>query len=146
LLTYSDHQTYAVLIEIVLFPQRPYDLSPAMVTQTTYLSFKKDSKDQYEAQVLMQKVHIEGKSYLQSQVYGTKDSDDYCVVCMTEKRAISILPCRHLCLCIDCAQTLYLRGNARCPMCRAGMFHVGVESLVQINDTTRSQTIEINRA
>lgn len=109
-----------------------------MIAQTTYLAFKQSSKDLYEAQVLMQKVHLDGKSYLQNQVFGAKDSDGYCVICMTEKRTTSVLPCRHLCLCVDCAETLHRRGNAHCPMCREGSFHTAVQSLLQINDTSRS--------
>jgi len=147
LLTYSSQQQiYAVLIEIVCATQHPCDPSPSLITQTTYIDFKRDLQDSYHAHVLMQKVHIDGKSYLLNQVYGAKDTDDYCVICMTEKRTTSILPCRHLCLCIDCAEALNHRGDSRCPMCRGGIFHIGVESLLQINDTSRSRTIEVNKA
>jgi hypothetical protein len=41
-----------------------------------------------------------------------------CVVCLTEPRDTVVLPCRHLCLCDDCAQQLRFATN-KCPVCRA---------------------------
>lgn len=45
-----------------------------------------------------------------------------CVICMSTLSQLVILPCRHLCLCIDCAKTLNTRAESnqdiKCPMCR----------------------------
>jgi hypothetical protein len=56
-----------------------------------------------------------------------------CVICMSEPKDTAVLPCRHLCLCRDCAEVLRLQGrrpggNAsstsagppKCPICRQG--------------------------
>ena len=40
-----------------------------------------------------------------------------CVICMTEQRDTTIMPCRHMCLCADCAEDLRMRSN-KCPICR----------------------------
>lgn len=40
-----------------------------------------------------------------------------CVVCLSEKRDTTVLPCRHMCMCYDCAQQLRFAGN-KCPICR----------------------------
>jgi len=40
-----------------------------------------------------------------------------CVVCLEAPRTTAILPCRHLCLCADCATQLCASAN-RCPVCR----------------------------
>ncbi len=41
-----------------------------------------------------------------------------CVVCMCDSRDTIILPCRHLCLCNACADSLRYQAN-NCPICRA---------------------------
>jgi hypothetical protein len=40
------------------------------------------------------------------------------VVCMSDPRDTLILPCRHLCLCNGCAESLRYQAN-NCPICRA---------------------------
>lgn len=78
--------------------------------------------------VLKQRVHVEGKTYELNEIYGsaggaapaTVDDDDAgdCVVCLTEKRTTTVLPCRHMCLCRGCADKLRYQSH-KCPMCRA---------------------------
>lgn len=60
-------------------------------------------------------------------VYILKDTDDdddiddntaECVICMSDIRDTLILPCRHLCLCNGCADSLRYQAN-NCPICRA---------------------------
>uniref|UniRef100_A0A5F8G6P7 E3 ubiquitin-protein ligase n=1 Tax=Monodelphis domestica TaxID=13616 RepID=A0A5F8G6P7_MONDO len=83
--------------------------------------------------VVIQAVVDEGDvSYLLQEIYGienknnqeTKPSDDEnsdnsneCVVCLSDLRDTLILPCRHLCLCNSCADTLRYQAN-NCPICR----------------------------
>lgn len=40
--------------------------------------------------------------------------DGMCVVCVSNQREVAVLPCGHLCLCIECYPRLQL-----CPICRA---------------------------
>lgn len=40
-----------------------------------------------------------------------------CVICMSEERDTMLLPCRHLCLCGSCAQSLRYQAHS-CPICR----------------------------
>ncbi|OQR78290.1 RING finger protein-like [Tropilaelaps mercedesae] len=53
---------------------------------------------------------------------GDSDSEEEaggeCVICMSEPRDTLILPCRHLCLCAACADSLRYQAN-NCPICRA---------------------------
>lgn len=48
----------------------------------------------------------------------TEDNGSECVICMSEVRDTLILPCRHLCLCNSCADSLRYQAN-NCPICRA---------------------------
>ena len=40
-----------------------------------------------------------------------------CVICMTNPRDTCVLPCRHVCCCAECANTLRLQTD-KCPVCR----------------------------
>ena len=40
-----------------------------------------------------------------------------CVICLSDERSVLVYPCRHLCLCADCAESLPVQ-NCRCPICR----------------------------
>lgn len=45
-----------------------------------------------------------------------------CVVCQDQVKNVLVLPCRHMCLCVDCAHELAVqRNHARrvCPLCRS---------------------------
>ena len=40
-----------------------------------------------------------------------------CVICMTDPRDTLVLPCRHMCLCRQCAELLKFE-SVKCPICR----------------------------
>jgi hypothetical protein len=44
------------------------------------------------------------------------DSEE-CVICLTDPREVAVYPCRHMCMCITCADALPA-GNNKCPLCR----------------------------
>lgn len=48
----------------------------------------------------------------------SEDNSSECVICMSDMRDTLILPCRHLCLCNSCADSLRYQAN-NCPICRA---------------------------
>lgn len=55
------------------------------------------------------------------------DNSNECVVCLSDLRDTLILPCRHLCLCNSCADTLRYQAS-NCPICRLrewGLLHRG---------------------
>eukprot|EP00760_Papus_ankaliazontas_P006700 PhM_4_TR13141/c0_g1_i1/m.58403 len=43
--------------------------------------------------------------------------DNVCVVCLCEPKDTTVLPCRHMCLCMGCAEIVKAQTN-KCPMCR----------------------------
>uniref|UniRef100_A0A5S6QS64 RING-type E3 ubiquitin transferase n=1 Tax=Trichuris muris TaxID=70415 RepID=A0A5S6QS64_TRIMR len=88
---------------------------------------------------IKQKFYVDNVCYLLQEVYGLENKgisaigasgqegsssdsrEEYgaeCVVCMSEWRDTLILPCRHLCICSACAQSLRYKVN-NCPICRA---------------------------
>ena len=53
-----------------------------------------------------------------------------CVICMTDPRDTTVLPCRHMCMCSDCAKQL-LRQSEKCPICRGA-----IDQLLQVCDAS----------
>ena len=100
---------------------------------------EKNNNGSFSIKPFIQKTFIDGLFYLLQEIYGienknvsaTKSSDQYvspeddiedsgseCVVCLSDSRDTLILPCRHLCLCNACADSLRYQAN-NCPICRA---------------------------
>lgn len=61
-----------------------------------------------------------------------------CIICLCEPRNTTILPCRHMCLCSECAEALR-NSSSTCPICRTR-----VEALLQIRvETKETETTEV---
>ncbi|CRL07618.1 CLUMA_CG020583, isoform A [Clunio marinus] len=105
----------------------------------------------YHLRAMKQKIFVDGLCYLLQEIYGienknltrptTDDDEDNgseCVICICEPRDTLILPCRHLCLCNSCADSLRYQAN-NCPICRAPF-----RALLQIRAVQKSNTPVIN--
>ncbi|KAK8564872.1 hypothetical protein V6N12_058452 [Hibiscus sabdariffa] len=93
--------------------------------QITQAALKLNSEGHFEVKVIKQILWIEGIRYELRDIYGFEncneqglddDSETFgtCVICMTEPKDIAVLPCRHMCMCSDCAKQLRLKSK-RCP-------------------------------
>ncbi|XP_072208066.1 E3 ubiquitin ligase RNF157 isoform X4 [Excalfactoria chinensis] len=96
-------------------------------------TFEKHADGTFCVKPLKQKQVVDGVSYLLQEIYGIEnkyntqdskvaedevsDNSAECVVCLSDVRDTLILPCRHLCLCNTCADTLRYQAN-NCPICR----------------------------
>ncbi|KAI8052548.1 hypothetical protein BDF22DRAFT_744135 [Syncephalis plumigaleata] len=103
--------------------------------------------------ILLQKFRTKGQTYILERVYGVDDDDDHdngndptsksttsndhttdesgiCVVCIADPSTVAVLPCRHLCLCAECAEELRNR-SCFCPICRQA-FH----TMIRIGDVS----------
>lgn len=100
---------------------------------------EKNQNGSYGLKPFIQKMFIDGLCYLIQEIYGIEnktvptvkladqyvspedefeDSASECVVCLSDPRDTLILPCRHLCLCNACADSLRYQAN-NCPICRS---------------------------
>jgi len=96
---------------------------------------ERQSDGQFSLKAVKQKLYVDGLCYLLQEIYGmenkvveggycggdeeeVEDTGAECVVCMSDMRDTLILPCRHLCLCNTCADSLRYQAN-NCPICRA---------------------------
>lgn len=89
-------------------------------------SSSSDANTKYEARVLRQKLLVNGSVYNVYDIFGVEaddpsaiDSDIQasCVICMSEPRTTIVMPCRHMCLCEGCAESLKVQ-SVKCPICR----------------------------
>uniref|UniRef100_G1P7F8 E3 ubiquitin-protein ligase n=2 Tax=Myotis lucifugus TaxID=59463 RepID=G1P7F8_MYOLU len=96
-------------------------------------TFEKHTDGTFCVKPLKQKQVVDGVSYLLQEIYGIEnkyntqdakvaedevsDNSAECVVCLSDVRDTLILPCRHLCLCNTCADTLRYQAS-NCPICR----------------------------
>uniref|UniRef100_A0A8C6TF89 E3 ubiquitin-protein ligase n=1 Tax=Neogobius melanostomus TaxID=47308 RepID=A0A8C6TF89_9GOBI len=107
-------------------------------------AFERHVDGSFSVKPLKQKQIVDRVSYLLQEIYGienknnqeTKPSDDEnsdnsneCVVCLSDLRDTLILPCRHLCLCNSCADTLRYQAN-NCPICRLRKKHTCFKNAV----------------
>ncbi|CAH1135070.1 unnamed protein product [Ceutorhynchus assimilis] len=104
----------------------------ARQSHTTIAMVEKIADGIYLLKALKQKLWVDGLIYLLQEIYGienknnekacgdeeTEDNGSECVICMCDMRDTLILPCRHLCLCNSCADSLRYQAN-NCPICRA---------------------------
>ncbi|CAL5393024.1 unnamed protein product [Camellia sinensis] len=108
--------------------------SPNM--QITEAVIEKNDENTLHVRVIRQILWIDGVRYELREIYGIgnsaaesfKDDDPgkACVICMTEPKDTAVLPCRHMCMCSECAQELRLQSN-KCPICRQP-----IEELIEI--------------
>ncbi|XP_064462852.1 E3 ubiquitin-protein ligase MGRN1-like isoform X2 [Ornithodoros turicata] len=108
---------------------------------------EKNSDGTYALKPLKQKLFVDGLCYLLQEIYGIENKNitqgktaeeeaeeggAECVICMCDGRDTLILPCRHLCLCSGCADSLRYQAN-NCPICRAPF-----RALLQVRAVRRS--------
>uniref|UniRef100_A0A914E580 RING-type E3 ubiquitin transferase n=1 Tax=Acrobeloides nanus TaxID=290746 RepID=A0A914E580_9BILA len=124
LMQYESGHYFPVVIEL-----RTTD-NPAntMQVQTTLCSIERsaDPSAVLILKPLKQKIIANGGTYLLQEIFGieNKERESHeengaeCIICMANPRDTVILPCRHLCICNGCAETLRYKLN-NCPICRS---------------------------
>lgn len=104
--------------------------------------------------IIAQKCLIQNHGFFITEMYGLGDlskaesESKECVICMTNERNTCVLPCRHICCCAECANTLRLQTD-RCPVCRELMTElvyltVNPDYLGATQDESGHQNIEMN--
>ncbi|KAM7254789.1 hypothetical protein ACFE04_020030 [Oxalis oulophora] len=95
-------------------------------SQITQAIFEKE-KGEYHVRVGKQILWVNKMRYELQEIYGIGNSVDgdvdgndpgkECVICLSEPRDTTVLPCRHMCMCSGCAKVLRFQTD-RCPICR----------------------------
>jgi len=152
---HEKEATSDIEIDSSIQAQTTYCLSLNNNFSTSPLSDSSSSSSSSKVQVVKQIINVNGSSYELQEIYGIEnnnsvsnekndsesqileqqqsqqqrdvDEDEImCVVCLSEPKDTTVLPCRHMCMCSECARALRHQSN-RCPICRNP-----VESLLEI--------------
>ncbi|XP_042405673.1 probable E3 ubiquitin-protein ligase LUL2 [Zingiber officinale] len=118
-------------------------------SQITQAFFEKKENGEYHVRVAKQILWVNQTRYELQEIYGIgnsvendvdgNDPGKECVICLSEPRDTTVLPCRHMCMCSECAKILRFQTN-RCPICRQP-----VERLLEIkinNSAEQQQQLE----
>ncbi|RWR94741.1 putative E3 ubiquitin-protein ligase LUL4 [Cinnamomum micranthum f. kanehirae] len=110
---------------------------PTANAQITEAVIERRNDYTFQVKVIKQILWVNGVRYELRELFGIENSaeaefDDSgpgkeCVICMSEPKDTAVLPCRHMCMCSECAKVLRFQTN-RCPICRQP-----VEKLIEIN-------------
>jgi len=126
----------------------------AVASQTTFahINFAAAAERRLDVRPLKQKIQVDGASYELQEIFGidgamggdSTGSSNHssaanadagvareCVICMTEPRDTTVLPCRHMCMCSECAKVLRMQSE-KCPICRTP-----IEQLLQIKISSK---------
>lgn len=146
----ADHPRYPIIVCMEAGAERSPDVSQVQ-SQTTVIKLREDEQGVYHAQPIKQKIQVGKTSYELQEIFGIENQqrpasgeadgtaeDDQnsreCVICMTEARDTTVLPCRHMCMCSICARQLRVQSN-KCPICRTE-----IEQLLQIKISKQDGT------
>ncbi|XP_020240208.1 probable E3 ubiquitin-protein ligase LOG2 [Cajanus cajan] len=121
----GDAEVYPLVLKAEARPLNRYENEGNVSSQITLASFEKRQRGEYKVQVVKQVLWVNGKRYELQEIYGNgnvSDGDGHesggdCVICLSEPRDITVLPCRHMCMCSGCANLLKVH-TANCPICR----------------------------
>ncbi|CAJ0608371.1 unnamed protein product [Cylicocyclus nassatus] len=123
-LTYSGGLYFPVVVVIQTDDVERVQMQSTMCT----VDVANDSSHALILKPLRQKIACDGVIYLLQEMFGIENkemaadgADDgglECIICMSDVRDTVILPCRHLCICNNCADTLRYKLN-NCPICRS---------------------------
>ncbi len=103
--------------------------APCRNSQCTYVALERTGDGGCRTKILKQKLLVNGAEIETQEIYGIDPSSDpECVICMTAPKDTACLPCRHMCMCSDCAKIHNMHADT-CPICRTR-----VESLLRISD------------
>uniref|UniRef100_A0A0D9VS08 RING-type E3 ubiquitin transferase n=1 Tax=Leersia perrieri TaxID=77586 RepID=A0A0D9VS08_9ORYZ len=112
-------------------------------SQITQAVFEKKESGDYQVRVASQILWVNGTRYELQEIYGIGNSVDgdvdandpgkECVICLSEPRDTTVLPCRHMCMCSECAKVLRYQ-TTRCPICRQP-----VERLLEIKVNNKAE-------
>ena len=112
--TKSSRETVAQSISSFAFKRSPFaDDLPSPITEVAAGT----------SQVALSQGQAASASQLgisQSQALSTTEEEErLCIVCEDGKKEVLLLPCKHMCLCKNCASTCLFKTIKECPMCRA---------------------------
>lgn len=145
LLTFSkdNPRAFPIVAQLHVEAFTPPNASSAKLSdQFTYISLiapeqklvgsvNGEAQEKWGTEILVQKLRLGGQLFTLYDVFGMAPDSvlaptktDFssterteCIICLSEPRDTTVLPCRHLCFCGHCAKIIRLQCD-KCPICR----------------------------
>jgi hypothetical protein len=132
----SSIELIPLVVEIVRTTQRPV-IAKVSGFEATHLVFSRSS-DGFDLKVACQKFTKLGRTFEVLDIFGnqgleSEEERSVCVICLTNMKDTLILPCRHLCLCHECANMTRAQSYGKCPICRVSKGYAGVIGLFEVS-------------
>ncbi|CAH8379548.1 unnamed protein product [Eruca vesicaria subsp. sativa] len=117
---FKEPNTYIFPLAIKM--EEAVDSGSKQITLVTYVN----EKGEIKPSVIKQLLWVDGTRFELLDIYGigdtvvggcNEDARD-CVICLSEPRDTTLLPCRHMCMCDGCAKEVRFQRNLLCPVCR----------------------------
>ncbi|KAJ1900812.1 hypothetical protein LPJ66_001235 [Kickxella alabastrina] len=139
---------YGLIIELI--ERCPDQQSPtqsiAPASQISFIEFYNEGGMMVIPRCIKQKVCVGGMLYLQHEIFGLRetmashaslrnDESPQCAICLSDDRDTVLLPCRHMCMCRECANT-YRQQSNKCPICRTV-----VDTILHIQSNEQDQPL-----
>lgn len=106
----GDAEIYPLVVKAEALPLDPHETDGNPSFQITLASFEKREKGDYKVHVMKQILWVNGTRYELQEIYGIGNAGDgdfddlesgrECVICLSEPRDVTVLPCRHMVLTI----------------------------------------------
>lgn len=130
-LTFRETRPDRFPVVVELMPERPLpqDCPDALYAYGTVPQGVASGPGAWPVRCIYQRARCGAQIIEMKEIYGLEERDAApsedaaareCVICLTEPRAVAVLPCRHLCLCTSCAPQ-FKYTQYRCPVCREGI-------------------------
>ncbi|CDW73216.1 zinc finger ring-type [Stylonychia lemnae] len=140
--TKGDYYPIVIMIES-RYPQ-DYSGRAKRSIQYTYGCFTQETPGLLKYKFLNQKFLYNNVIFDMSDIFGidnaaaniADEAQKECVICYTTTKDTVVLPCRHMCLCIQCSQIVRMQTN-KCPICRTQ-----VSSFMQIKIEGKKQNAD----
>jgi hypothetical protein len=95
--------------------EKSFVIDPELVSKIEKMGFESAKIISTLYQLYKKNLPIDDEKLLLSELSNTSLVNTECKVCLDNSVNCVLLPCRHSCLCVDCAE---LVKNSGCPVCR----------------------------
>ena len=145
-LTESKEDYFPVVLMIETEYPADYAGKAKKSLQITYGKFEFESNE-YSFHCIKQKFLFNNKMFDLGEIFGIEggtanlvnDTNKLCVIWFTNDKDTVVLPCRHMCLCMEWSQIVRTQSN-NCPICRTK-----VSTFIQIKDDQQNEKHNLNQ-
>lgn len=108
----SEYPLVITVMPDISINSKDYSSILIAIVNFTIIQSSPDSEKELKATITNQYLYNGKSLHLLTDAYGLDEED--CVICLTEPKDTTLLPCNHFCVCHECFSMI-----ETCPICRA---------------------------